>query len=386
MPQTAWIAELDSIKETGYYNIKIDQEIIGNSRNNLSDLRITDGKGLEVPYFLREATSVKEVSRFEDYNLIQSTIKDSLNTLVINNNNKENVSRFYIIINKADVKIEASIRGSNDGKQWFIVKQRTGISISEEDIGSEAMIIVDFPNGNYNFYEISLFSNQVNPLNIKGVKKIKNSHIYGNFTEIKQAKKIKIEDRDKQTLIFFPDLNDEFFIGKMEVFINNKAQYLRSLCIKDTLIHKDLIKVKISSKSDNIFYLFSEYARIGKNSIAIIDNENNLPLSIDSIRIYGQERYACAYLEKGIKYFMKIDKDVSLYPNYDIVHFKNDISSNLPEVKSVNLTKHTISKPTEREQLFIEKPIFLWTVIIGAGVLLTIISVSMIIKMKKREE
>lgn len=385
-PQSVWRAELDSIQETSYYNIKIDQEIIGNSRNSLSDLRIRDEKGLEIPYFLREATSVKEISSFEDYNLLQTTIKDSLNILVVDNQSQENINRFYIIINKADVKVEASIRGSYNGKQWFIVKQRTEISISEERGGSEAMIIVDFPNGNYNFYEVSLFSNQINPLNIKGVKKIKSSHIYGNFTEIRQAKKIKVENRDKQTLIYFPDLSDEFIIGKMEVFINSKAQYLRSLSIKDTLINQELINVKLSSKSNNTFYLFSDYTRVGKNSIAIIDNEHNPPLSIDSIKIYGQERYACAYLEKGIKYFLKIDKDASLYPNYDIAHFKNDISSNLPEVKSANLTKQAIAEPIGREQLFIEKPIFLWSVIIGVGILLTIVSVSMLIKMKKRED
>lgn len=384
--QTVWKAELDSIKESGYYNIEIDQELIGVSKHDLSELRIKDDKGTEIPYFLRETTSVKEVSSFEDYDLVQNIAKDSLNTLVVKNDSKENINRFYIIINKADVKTEASIKGSNDGRQWYIVKQRTGISVFKEENKDEAMIVLDFPNGNYSFYEVSLFSNQPSPLDIKGVKKLKSSHIYGRFPEIKQASKINVENKDKQTIITFPQLENEYVIGKIEVFIDSKTEYLRSFSIKDTVSNYNLVDVELSSKSDNIFYLLSDYSKLNRNTIGVINNYNNPPLSIDSIKIFGLERYACAYLEEGKRYYLEINERVSPYPNYDIEHFKNEISTDLPVVRSVDLTSYIAPNLDTREPIFIEKPVFLWSVIIGVGVLLTIVSISMIIKMKRREE
>ncbi len=383
--QTLWKAELDSIKKTGYYNIEIDQELIGSSKPDFSDLRIKNEEGLEVPYFVRSATSIKEVNSFEDYDLIQNTAKDSLNTFIIKNDTKENIHRFYIMINKADVKIEASIRGSDDGTQWYIVKQRTGISISNDGSKDEAMIILDFPGGNYKFYEVSLFSNQTAPLNIKGVKKLKNVQIYGSFREIEQARKIEIKNKERKTVITFPEIENEYVIGKIEVFISNKSEYLRTFLLIDTLRNYPSVNAELSSRSDNVFYLYSNQARLNKKSLIEINNDNNPPLVIDSIKVYGQERYLCAYLEEGGRYSMEIDKNVSQYPNYDIEHFRNEINADLPIVRSISLTRYEIPD-TGREQLFIEKPIFLWGVIIGVGILLTIISVGMIMKMKKRED
>ena len=72
-------------------------------------------------------------------------------------------------------------------------------------------------------------------------------------------------------------------------------------------------------------------------------------------------------------------------PDYDIDHFKNDIPVDLPIVKTENLSQ--INMPVavpERQPSLIEKPLFLWAVIILIGLFLTFVCYKTIKEMKKK--
>lgn len=383
--QTIWKADLDNIKEDGYYNIEISQTLIGASEYKLKDLRIFDKDSVEVPYFLRSATPIQEVNNIEEYDLSQSIAKDSLNVIIISNKQKENLDKVYITINNADVKIQAGVRGSNDAKKWFIVKQSSSVPKHTEDRGNEATLILDFPSGNYPYYEITLTNNQNSPLEVKAVKRLKSSNIYGQFARTPFGDSIQVVNEGKQTLISFPSLNNSFLINKVEFFVKNRAEYFRTATLRDTVTYQST-SFNLSSRNNNFFYI--EDFKLTKDGIITINNFDSQPLSIDSIRLYGLQRYACAYLEKDKQYTLVIDDELKKFPQYDIDHFKEDISLDIPTITTTNIssTKKPPIVVAQRELLLIEKPIFLWSIIIGVGLLLTLISVRMIINIKKRDK
>lgn len=89
---------------------------------------------------------VQEVSRFESYSLKQNIEKDSLNIVVIDNTKLDDISRFYIFIRSADVNKYASVRGSNDLSQWYIVKQKTHIyNLEHKADNNEDALLLDIP-------------------------------------------------------------------------------------------------------------------------------------------------------------------------------------------------------------------------------------------------
>lgn len=381
--QTIWYADIDEVRESGYYNIEISQQQIGESkRSNLEDMLILNADSTEVPYFLRSASPIQEVKSFENYILKENSTRDSLNIIIVDNQKKEDIKRFYLTIANADVNINVSIRGSENLKQWYTVKRLSAVSNYGNARDHDAMLIIDFPQGNYRYYEIALSNDQKSPLQVKQVSKTESSNIYGQLAEISLSKKIKVENKDKQTIISFPSIRSPYYIHKAEFFISSKTDYLRDAQFMDTLTFNNRY-FALSSKSDNAVYI--NHFLLNKNGVISIDNKNNPPITVDSVKLYGLKRYACAYLEAGKKYFIQIDNERKSYPDYDIEHFKNDIPNSISTIKTVNIS--SVTKPVyQREQLFIEKPIVLWSIIIGIGLILTILCVKMLKSLKKREE
>lgn len=382
--QSLWRADTKPVEEKGYYNIELDQHIIAKSvASDLSDLRIYNSKNKEISYFLRAVSPVQEVSRFESYSLKQNIEKDSLNIVIVDNTKLDNISRFYIFIRSADVNKYASVRGSNDLSQWYIVKQKTHIyNLEHKADNNEDTLLLDIPQGNYKHYEITIENDQNSPLKILRVGNYASSNIYGQFSEINLGRFVAKDSINKKTYISFPDLQDTYKINRLEISVQSDAHYLRHVLLSDT-INKKSLKFDLSSKTDNSFIV--DYFPLGKHTFIAIENNNNLPLDIVSIKVYGLNRYLCAYLEKGEKYYLEVGMRYKSSPDYDIDHFKNDIPVDLPIVKTENLSQ--INMPVavpERQPSLIEKPLFLWAVIILIGLFLTFVCYKTIKEMKKK--
>lgn len=379
--QSVWTEEIQPVEVSGYYNIQLGQGIIAQSLDSdLSDLKILDSKNNEVPYFLRSVNPIREISRFENYNLKQNQVKDSLNIIIIDNQEKEDINRFYIIIRKADVSKYASLRGSNDLKQWYIVRQKTSVSGFGD---ADEVLILDFPKGNYRYYEITLENNQNSPLEVLKVGKIKNSSIYAQFTELKLGHFLQKDSiSGKRTYITFPDSQDTYRISKLEIGVNNKAYFFRHAVMSDSISHSR-VTFNLSSKGNNTFFINSFL--FSRNTSIAIENHNNPPLKVDSVKAYGLNRYVCAYLEEGQSYIVRVGPKDKTPPKYDIEYFQNDIPADLPVIKTNNL-QGIVIKNTEqaRELSWIEKPVFLWGVIVIIGLFLLFICVKMIKEMKKK--
>ena len=379
--QAVWKGELLAVSNNDYYNIELTQELIGAGLNHL---KIVDEENHEVPYFIRSSNPIQEINNFEDFDLQSNRTRDSLNIVVVHNHNGENLNRFCIVLQRADAQKYAVIRGSNDLKQWYIVKQQTEISrLGQQSDGNTEMLILDFPQGNYRYYEITLWNNQQSPLEILRVGKIKNSNLYGNFMEIKPVRFLQENNNQKkETHICFPELKHFYCINKIEFGIKNKPDYYRQIMIMDSISY-DREYLTLSSRSENMFYLNDFF--LSKKSCWIIENQNNPPLEIDSIKFYGLCRYACAYLEAGRKYRLISNSDEYVSGTYDIEHFRNEIPDSLQILQPTNLNyKSTEKNVHKRELSIIEQPLFLWSVIAIVGAFLLFVCVRMIKEMKKK--
>jgi len=379
--QIVWKADLPVVEKSGYYNVELNQELIG---AGLKYLKIWDDNNNETPYFIRLTDPIKEISNFENFDLIKNTAKDSVNSIIVSNKSLENLNRFCIILQQAETRKYASLRGSNNLKQWYIVKSRTILQgfTGQSDENTE-MLIIDFPQGNYRYYEITLWNDQKSPLEVLKVGKIKNSNIYGNFTEIDYGKLvIENSSNDKNTCLSFPDLKYTCCINEIEFGIKNKPDYYRQATLIDSASYNRNF-FYLSSGNANIFFIddffFTPQTRI------IIENRNNPPVSIDSVKLYGLCRYACLYLEAGKKYQLSLDSKEPVSAAYDIEYFRNEIPADIPVLKVNNLQSIPEKVAPKRAPTLLEQPLFLWSVIILVGAFLVFICVLMIREMKKKK-
>lgn len=380
--QKIWEADLPVVEKSDYYNIELSQEMIG---ARLKYLKIFDETENEVPYFIRPADPIQEINNFEAFVLKSKSTKDSLNIIVIDNQKTEDLNRFCVVLQEADAQKYASIRGSNDLRQWYIVKQQTEVSrLGQYSPGNAEILILDFPQGNYRYYEITLWSNQGSPLEVHKVGKIKNSSIYGNFVEINAAKFVQENDNmEKATYLRYPEMHHTYCINKVEFFIKNKPDYYRQAILFDSVSYNREHLI-LSSRKDNMFYM-DDFFFTPQTTITI-ENQQNPPLIVDSVKMYGLCRYACIYLEGGKRYHLYLNTAEEGSHTYDIEYFRDEIPIDLPTLRLLNQQySFPFEKPdVPRELSIIEQPVFLWSVIIVVGLFLLYLCVRMINEMKKR--
>ena len=372
LAKTYWRESVDTISTPGYYNIELSQEMAG---VGLHTLRIWDDTGNEVPYLLRSSMPVKEMKQLEMYNLVSNVARDSVNTIIVENQGEE-VSRFYLQIKKADVDKYISIRGSYNKKEWFSVKQRTPLR-SEQNPSLDEIAIVDFPQGSYTYYELTVTNNSRSPLNITGVGKIEKSTIYGQFVELTPGVFTVEEDKSGNTVIAFPEMPYPYYLSKLEMKVTGKGHYSRNVRLKRDSLHT-AGSFTLSSRDEAAFYFDNQL--IEKNFRLVIENQHNPPLIVNNIKLYGLNRYLCAYLDVGVHY--RIETTTEAHHHYDIQDFADEISFNLPIVKTSKIEEIVVAPEPERELSFYEKPLFLWGAIALTGIILLLICIRTVRKLK----
>lgn len=372
------------VSQAGYYNIELNQQLIGCSLNsNFGDVRILDSQGKEVPYFVRSDNPVKEISSFTPYKIESVSIRDSVNTQIIDNNSLEEISRIYVIVRNAETAKYVQVRGSNDLKQWYIVKRQSDATYSGfGQTDNSEILVIDVPKGNYKYYELRLTTDQRSPVEILKIGKFSNSNIYGQLSPVNLGNFIIKDSTDRRTYIEFPDLKYNYKVSKLVFGIKSKPDYYRNIRLEaDGRIS---FSTNLSSKGTNTF--FFDNVVFSSDSRLIIDNNDNAPLAIDSIQAYGLNRYLCAYLDKGQKYTIVVQhKNYQSSPQYDVAHFIKDIPEDLPIVTtSIPVKLQDDESSDKRDLMWFEKPLFLWFVISIAGLFLFFVCFGMIKDMKKK--
>lgn len=373
MAQSYWRQPMDTVSSAGYYNIELSQEMAG---LGLQTLRIFDQNNNEVPYLIRSSVPVKEMKEMEMYELLLNTQRDSINTIIVHNKETA-VSRFYVQMKEAEVTKYITIRGSYDRKQWFSVKQYSLLR-SEWNPNLGEIAIVDFPKGDYTYYELIITNNSRSPLNITGVGKIEKSNIYGQFVEL-NAGAVNVEEKDGNTLVTFPLMKFPYYLSKLELQVSGKGYYSRRVYIDKNGYRRG--SFQISSREEAVFY--PDELLVDKDWRLIIENGNNPPLTIHDVKLYGLSRYLCAYLDSGLYY--RIETSAEGHRHYDIQDFANDIPLNLPVVRTGDLEFVEVDLEPERTPGFFERPLFLWGVIVLTGIGLLLICMKMLKELKNRK-
>lgn len=368
--QTHWQEDVGIVTETGYHNIAMSQEMYALGANAL---RLYDDTGKEIPHLLR-LSQANESMQMEMYDVVSDTANDSVNTLVVHNLYGE-ASRFYLCMKSADVHLSVSMRGSYDREQWFAVKQRSKLKSEHHPVFGE-VAAVDFPWGDYTYYEITVINNSGSPLNISGVGRVQRNIVDEQYVEIRPGGFVVKEDPENNTVISFPGMKYPYSVEKLMLRVTGKGHYSRrAQIIRDDI---PLRSIRLTSLDEGAHTV--SVTPFDKDTQIIIYNENNLPLTVEDVKLYGHNFYLCAYLEKGTAYHIETAAEKR---RYDISDFAKEIPLSLPVVETKNLrqVEQVTTAPSVR---FFERPAFLWSVIILTGIGLVLLCLRMLKELSKK--
>ncbi len=388
--QFQYEAPLPKIDSSTFYNIYLPPVITSKLNYKFSDIRIYNSNGKEIPYIRdTESNRIKTAKRTR-LKIIQNEHKPAkrYTVVLIHNPRQINISDLAFIIKNTDAQIWLNISGSNDLKNWDILKNNVQYQHQLSDSATAVLLINDLPQTNYQYYRVIFYDYNRTPI-----------VIYDAYTFFIQHKKLqyvqvpnpKIYQNDTSLInktilkIVFPTPQ---YIDKIQFFISSPKFYLRKavLTAKDTTTGRR-VKLKYYYQNQKDFYLCSDSSNTlrlsryyAKELYLIVENNNNQPLKFSGVKAYQIKEFLIAPLNKNEKYVLKFGNKNVPAPIYDLTYFINKIPKKRPTIIPTKIIK--LTSYTKNIKKFYIKPAYFWFALSFIVVLMIIISILIFRKYK----
>lgn len=372
----------------GFYKVELSPEILGKLNANFSDLRLMDNEHTEQSYYIEKEVFSVDKRVFKPYKIKeQLKWKNGATVLFVENTAQSTINNIQLQIKNFDVRKHLELAGSNDYNEWFTIKENYVFRSANGGKVTSEVKSLNFPYCDYKYYRIIIYDVFSLPINVMKVGYYDTYQEQGKFNEVNELKANVIDTSGvKQTFIHLQFKDKPYFdklvfeVEKPTYFYRNAKLALKQKDYKGRVYYNTIYRFVLNSNSDLTFYTNSfKY----DNVYLIIDNEDNPPLEIKSIKAFQLKHYLVAHLEAKNKYKLVFGNDKQrTAPNYDIAHFKTKVGADTPYLKTKNISlvkTEAVSKTEEQESNYL-----IWLAVAGVALLLGFVSYKMIIEMEKK--
>lgn len=343
-----WKSPVNAHDTSGYVRVLLQPEVTGSMRNEYPDVRLYDQDDKAIPYILGRDQIVQGKTRFVEYPIAGKRDIPDNSWITIENPlyKTETLNHLCLEVNNTEVSREMNLSGSYDNVKWFAIKDEFTSSFYEsfEEGAAKTTNIVrfDFVESNYRYYRFMFdewshwwwndWDNyglpvyivragclvDVNPASVPNQK----MEIPGVTYTTKQFGKTTAVDIQFDQLQYIDyirfDLSSPIAPG---TFHRGARLYEVDSTHKcDGSLTNHTSSTILSQGSLNEFAL---YGHRTKHLCLHIENEDDQPLIVNTIRPIQIRQYLIAYLEKGKSYYIKYGHDSLPFPKYD-VRYKAD--------------------------------------------------------------
>ncbi|MBX2962492.1 MAG: DUF3999 family protein [Cyclobacteriaceae bacterium] len=358
---------IDKVSEEGWHTVELPVDLYQKLNKDFSDIRILSISGsdtTEIPYLIKSKT---DKTTTEDFNLpllnqsrlngalfftVQVTAGKILNTVNLNFTEKN----FDALV---------SIEGGEDRKTWFeIASNKRIVSIFQDEI-DYSKTTVTFPDSDYPYLRIQVKAGK--PLSLTGASfkyrsTTKGEHLF--LTDFKVAS--KTENKQTEIRIRAPYRTA---INTLTIDLTHGNDYYRNCTLAYAL---DSIKTEKG--------WIQNYATVARGYLTSIDsntlhfntliahelkltiyNQDNPPLTINSVELSGPKTVLVAKLPASPSIFLYYGNARVAAPRYDLVHFEDRIPTSMDKVSL--LDEENLESPQQEKALFTKK-FWLWTILI----------------------
>jgi hypothetical protein len=357
-----------AVDSSGFYKIQLTPQINSKLRSGFPDIRLFDDLNKEVPCILRDDKALNNSAEFKEYEIADKTfLKDSLSRIIIKNTRKESISNISLLIRNAEVHKELKLSGSDDGKQWFVVKEYASISSISNEKETAELKLLDFPLTNYTYYKIEINDKNSAPLDIVKAGYYDIITTKGAYTGVKTSMTVSDSTKQKRTWVHVK-FEERNYIDEFEFKIVGPKYFLRKAYL---YTGRDDKSGNVNKESSDRFLLDSKSPLLFPTALFTnevwfeIINEDDAPLKISGIKCLQLNHYLVAGLEKGKQYELHFSDSLASAPSYDLKYFPSVIP---PDMKVlIPGTISLLTSPAKAEiapkNIFADKR-FIWIVLI----------------------
>lgn len=370
--------------------ISLPDDIFSNINADFSDLRILGitqkNDTIEIPYLLNNP-SRQEILKEIPFRLVNESSNGNVYYFTFDANETEFLNEINLSFKESNFDWKVKLEGSQNQQDWFsIVDDYRIVSIKNVLTDFQFTKLV-FPESNYKYFRISIKNSQKPVLQSATLvrKKIADGTTK-NYTII--SKKIEENKKLKQTIILV-SLKEKVPVSSVKLMVNAGIDYYRPITIfylSDSsktgngwrYNYQNLNTGILASSTPNIFNFG---ATIAKDFQIVIENRDNQPVIIDSLKVMGYQYEMTARFTEPAEYFLFYGNKFAANADYDIGRFLEKIPV---ELNSITPGKEEViqKKHAEKPSSLFENENYMWLIIVIIIAVLGFFSISMM-KRKK---
>lgn len=378
-------ALLPVVEEDGFYRTLLAPEISAKVNDRLTDIRIYDAAGREVPYLLQSEIPGRVSSEFIEYEILgKESTPRCCTSIALRNPQKTPIDNIHLLMKNAAASRVATLLGSDDQQNWFSLVDQFQINAPATGRETQQIKIVEFPWSNYEYYLLKIADSTHAPLNIISAGYFEEHKADGKYQEL-QVKVTSAENQDEKRTRVSLLLDAPYIVDKLEVIVSGSRYYRRSA----TLYEKRFRKKSNGSSEEYYTPITSFQLTSGRKAIIAlngirgedfkieIDNHDSPPLQIASVKAFQLNRYLTSWLSAGDQYEIRFGQSNLGAPVYDIEYFRDSIPATaaILKVKDVQLTSE--QRDQESPAVFTSKTI-IWIAILGIAAVLGMMSFKLV--------
>jgi hypothetical protein len=386
-------SSLTECTEDGYYKFEVKPALSAWLTSDFSNLRVLNQAGLQIPYVVE--TGHDYLTReYVEYKITEKRILERCCTNVVFESAEGSaINNIYLRIRNADVSKTGTLSGSDDGKNWFALRDKFYFAgINGGDNVSELRLL-DFPLSNYKFYQLSINDSTSAPLNILSVGYYKVIEQKASYSTV-LPEEVNVADSIKRQQTFI-DLRFESqrWIDRIVIKAEGPPLFMRKGTLYAIAERKNK-KGKMEQVVDRLadFSVSNDQPAMidlsevkGSKFRIVVENNDSPPLKKYEVTSFQQRRYGIAWLEKGITYKLFVGKESMRSPEYDLQLFKHRLPVNMLSLdhgEPIVISETAIDKKTDNG---LQSKYLVWAGLIGIILVLGVLSFRMIRETKTSE-
>lgn len=394
--QYDWQAPVATPAQGGYQRILLSPEITGRLQPDLSDLRLYNSSGQEVPYVLSIEQPMQYKRLFKRYDILSYTHQQGCcSELLISNPEKRKLNNISLLIGNADVRKEVKLSGSDNRQDWYVLKERDMLYAINNRESTAEVKLLDFPLSDYRYFRLQLNDSASAPLNILQAGYYDTYTEAGKYTAIPVQQVSRTDSASAKSTYIRLQFSQPVYPEQLEFTVSSPQLYYRQAHVqlhtsepvqrrrskrrKQHEQQQQLIPFVLSSNAPAIVEMPREKVQA---LTIVIQNGDNQPLQISAIKPLQLNRYLVAELSPEETYTLQFGNPKVEAPSYDLRHFQDSIPAGLQVLQ----TREPILLQEAKPQKSSGSTIAIWSAIVLVMAGLAYMTVRMLNDMDKKKQ
>lgn len=382
--QPQWSAPLAPVERDGYYTIVLSPEVVGRSREDLSDLRLRDSSGKETAYLIEREPAMYERTWMRSYKLLRNERVKRTTIIEVEADSTATVDELLVRVSNARVSKHARITGSDDRADWYMIQDEC-LAVGEGEGATSVLRFVDLPLSDYRYYRIVLDDSLSAPVQVLDLGHSARTRSEGRYTPVAGLSFNRTEDRSSTRFALFtrsPFTADRLvFDIRSEVPFRRAARFAKRTSYTTRERKRDVVRTTEEQLGDFTLTRTSRGRVAAPGTITdtlfiTIENGNDRPLDITDIHAFQLEQRMVAKLDAGAHYTLTTADAKAKMPRYDITHFRDSLPTSLGVLNIPAMTARPVEPKADPS--FAPSMYWVWAAIIGIGAIIAFSAVRLL--------